>query len=88
MTIKQKILGVIKVSGEVIGSKNPRGLKNYLANLTEFLENPRGLLCQCALPCANPWGHGNKKSEGYVFTTYSSVWGVWLKNGMTVDVFT
>ena len=26
-------------------SKNPRGLKKYLANLTEFLENPKGLLC-------------------------------------------
>ena len=38
------------------GSKGSRGLKKYLANLTEFLENPRGPLCQCALPWANPWG--------------------------------
>ena len=31
LKIKQKILGVIKVSGEY-GSKTPRGLKKYLAN--------------------------------------------------------
>ena len=40
-----KILGVIKVSGLSYGSKDPRGLKKYPADLTEFLENLRGLLC-------------------------------------------
>ena len=30
-------------------------VEKYLANLTEFLEGPRGLLYQCALPLANPW---------------------------------
>ena len=55
---------MIKVSGEVIGSKNSRGLKNYLVNLTEFLENPRGLLYQCALPWADPWGLNEIKIRG------------------------
>ena len=48
LKMKQKILGVIKVSGLCrlcYGSKDPRGLKKYPADLTEFLENLWGLLC-------------------------------------------
>ena len=68
--------------------KNPRRLKKYLANWTKFIKNPRGLLCQCALPWAHPWGLGLneiKNARGMsLLHTLPYAWGVRLKNGSTL----
>ena len=66
---KAKIMGVSKV-GE--------GLKKYLANLTEFIENPRGLLRQCALPCPCAKSVGlNEKNRRGMSLPHTLLYGVY-----------
>ena len=69
------------------GSKNPSGLKKYLTNLTELLENPGGLLCQCALPWANPWGLNETKNQRGMSSLHTHPYGVYGAQPLGLDLW-